>query len=310
MINKRFLALCFALYMPLSHATYLVYNMRIRRVFFIPFIVGNKSYTFLTGLPLFFARRSHIVTETPAVDVYENRNMVGALFNARYSDALNWWIDVTTGLETNHTSFKGSDPFSASKTGLDDFLFTGGYTFAIGDRTELVIYGLGGLPAGRKVSKEDRYGPLIGSSFYSAGFGTEASHAFIHEKEQTLSFIIQQRFVHFFDRHWFPILPACDTIVPGNLTDILATVQYRRHTTAYEIGFNPTFFTNQAVKTPSITTKIPNSIRYGLYINSLHVFKSTLEHKPIIIDGGFSFSTTQFFDTKTYNVWLGLSIVL
>src|SRR5271163_4109888 len=243
MFNKKWLLLLFlAAYIPLSYAYPLVYNMRIRRAFHVPFALKKKSFVLVSGLPIYFGRRSHIVTAAPAVDVHENRNIVGALFNVRYLPSLNWWVEVTTGIENDHSSFTGSDTFSASRTGFDDFLFTGGYRHFLGEKTQLVIYGLAGLPAGTTVHLEDRYGPQVGSRFYGAGFGTEASYSFIQNKKRTLSGIIQQRFVHLFNRAWNPVLPPCDIIEPGNFTDLLVTLQYRENITAYEIGYNPTFF--------------------------------------------------------------------
>lgn len=310
-MNKKWLLLLIATYMPLSHAYPIVYNMRIRRAFRVPFPLKKKSFTLLSALPIYFGRRSHIVTETPAVDVHENRNVVGSLFNVRYLPSLNWWVELTTGLENDRSSFEGSDPFSASRTGVDDFLFTGGYRHFIGDRTQLVIYGLAGLPAGRKVSKDDRYGPLVGSRFYGAGFGTEASYSFIDHEQRTLSGILQQRFVHFFSRHWFPILPPCDVIVPGNFTDLLVTLQYREKVTAYEAGVDFTFFTNQAVQTPAATVNSNNFTRYAGYINVLHLIKSTMHEGriPVVIGGGLNISDTKMFHAKTYSVWLGVTIV-
>lgn len=312
MFNRSWLVWLFlAIHVAPIHAYPLVYNMRIRRAFHVPFELRKKSFTLLSALPVYFGRRSHIVTETPAVDVHEYRNIVGALFNVRYLPSLNWWAECTTGLENDHSTFTGSDPFCASRTGFDDFLFTGGYRHFIGDRTQLIFYGLAGLPAGRTVKKDDRYGPLVGSRFYGAGFGTEASYSFIEEKDQTLSGIIQQRFVHFFSRHWNPVLPPCDIIEPGNFTDILVTLQYRKNVTAYEAGFNPTFFTNQAVITPTATVTSPNFTRYAGYINVLHLIRSTIaqHRKPIVMSGGLNVSGTQMFHAKTYSVWLGVTVV-
>ena len=313
MFNKQWLLLLLlALQFAPIHSYPIVYNMRVRRAFNIPSgLLKPRKFTLLSALPIYFGRRSHIVTETPAVDVHEHRNVVGSLFNVRYLPSRNWWVELTTGLENDRVSFDGSDSFCASRTGFDDFLFTGGYRHFVGERTQLVFYGLAGLPAGRTVKKDDRYGPLVGSRFYGAGFGTEASYAFMQEKKQTLSGIIQQRFVHFFSRHWFPILPACDTIVPGNFTDLLLTLQYRRQVTAYEAGVDFTFFTNQGVITPLATVNTTNFTRYAGYINVLHLIRSTAQEgrKPIVIGGGVNVSGTKVFHAKTYSVWLGVTIV-
>jgi len=311
-MNKKWLLLFLAIHIPPIHSLTLVYNMRIRRAFNIPpGLLDSRKLVILSAVPIYFGRRSHIVTTQPTVDVHENRNIVGSVFNARYLPSRNWWAEVTTGLENDHCSFEGSDSFSASRTGVDDFVFTGGYRHFIGDRTQLVIYGLAGLPAGRTVRLDDRYGPLVGSRFYGAGFGTEASYAFIENKNQALSGIIQQRFVHFFSRGWFPVLPPCDTIVPGNFTDLLVTLQYRNHTTLYELGFNATFLTNQAVITPITTIATDSFTRYAGYINILYPIARTLKppRKPIVLSGGLNASGTKQFHTKTYSVWLGVTVV-
>ncbi len=303
------MALLFALHFASIQAYPLVYNMRIRRAFHVPFALKKKSFVLVSALPVYFGRRSHIVTETPAVDVHEYRNVVGALFNVRYLPSLSSWIELTTGLENDHSTFTGSDPFSASRTAFDDFLFTGGYRYFIGDRGQIVAYGLAGLPAGRTVRLDDRYGPLVGSRFYGAGFGVEGSYAFIENEKRTLSVIIQQRFVHLFNRSWNPVLPPCDIIEPGNFTDLLVTLQYRQNITAYEAGYNPTFFTNQGVIAPTATVSTPNFTRNAAYFNVLHLIRSTIPHKPIVVGGGVNASTANLFHARTFSVWADVSIV-
>jgi hypothetical protein len=310
MFNKKCLAvLLIALqFTPLSAVT-LVYNMRIRRAFNVPFALQHKKIVILSALPIYFGRRSHIVTEKPAVDVHEKRNVVGSLFNLRYVPSRNWFAEVTTGLENDHSSFCGSDPFSASRTGMDDFVFAGGYRHFFGKKTQLVGYGIAGLPAGRTVRLDDRYGPLVGSRFYGAGFGTEASYAFIENEKQTLSFIVQQRFVHLFNRSWTPILPPYDTIEPGNFTDVLGTIQYRKNVTAYELGYNATIFTNQGVMTPKATLSTNTFLRNAGYLNILHLIRSSIPHRPIVVGGGLNVSGTKQFDARMLSVWADVSIV-
>lgn len=309
-MNKKYLALLLlALQFAPTNTASLVYNMRIRRAFNVPAGLKQKSFVLLSALPIYFGRRSHITNAQTYTDVHEKRNIFGALFNARYIPSKNWWAEVTTGLENDHSSFEGSDTFSASRTGLDDFLFTGGYRHFIGKNTQLVAYGLAGLPSGRTVRLDDRYGPLVGSRLYGAGFGTEASHAFINTLKRSLSGIVQQRFVHLFNRSWTPVLPAGDIIEPGNFTDVLATIQYQEKMTVYEIGYNATFFTNQGVITPLKEVPTPNSMRNAAYFNVLHLIRNTITHKPIVIGGGVNASTANLFHARTVSVWADISIV-
>ena len=76
--------------------------------------------------------------------MHEYRNVEGALFNVRYLPSLNWWVELTTGLEYDQSTFTGSDAFSASRTGFDDFLFTGGYRRFDWRSRQLVVYGFSG----------------------------------------------------------------------------------------------------------------------------------------------------------------------
>jgi hypothetical protein len=309
MNKKKLLLLLFATHIPLSHTVAIVYNMRIRRAFNIPQgLLQSKKFVLLSALPIYFGRRSHITNAQTYTDVQEKRNIVGSLFNLRYMPSRNWWAEVTTGLETDHSSFEGTDTFSASRTGIDDFVFAGGYRHFIGKKTQLVAYGIAGLPAGRKLELEDRFGPLVGSRFYGAGFGTEASYAFIDTQKRTLSGIIQQRFVHLFDRSWNPILSPCDTIQPGNFTDILATLQYRHEVTMYETGYNLTIFTNQGIVTPKTKVSTSTFLRNAGYFNVLHLIRSTVSHTPIAIGGGVNAGGTKQFDTKTFSIWFNLTI--
>src|SRR5579872_7208017 len=83
-------------------AVTLVYNLRVRRTFTAPAILKLlKNRVLLTGLPIFFDRSSHIVNDLTKVDVYEKRRAGGSLFNVRYVPNKHWWLDVTTGLETD-----------------------------------------------------------------------------------------------------------------------------------------------------------------------------------------------------------------
>lgn len=309
-MNKKWLLLLLiATHIPLNYAVTIVYNMRIRRAFNIPHgLLKPKKFILLSALPIYFGRRSHITNEQTYTDVHEKRNIVGSLFNVRCIPSRNWWAEVTTGLENDHSSFEGSDPFSASRTGFDDFLFSGGYRHFVGENTQLVIYGLAGLPAGRSVRLDDRYGPLVGSRFYGAGFGTEASYAFIDNEKRTLSGIVQQRFVHLFNRSWNPILPPYDLIEPGNFTDVLVTLQYRQDLTVYEAGYNVTIFTNQGVITPKVTVETNTFVRNAGYFNVLHLIRSTVPHTPIAIGGGVNAGGTKQFKAKTFSVWFNLTI--
>lgn len=313
MLKKILLILVLiATHTSLNHATTLVYNLRIRRSFNLPFALKEqkKARILASAIPIFYARKSHIVDATKYLDIDEKRRVGGALFNVRYIPSKHWWLEVTTGLETEHSNFRGSDSFNAARTGLDDIVFAGGYRHFIGQNTQIVGYGIFGTPTQRSVSLDDRYGPLVGSRFFNLGFGAEGSYAFITKPDFGLTGVLQQRFIHGFDRSWFPILPKCSIIQPGNFTDLLGTLQFRKNFTGIEVGYNPTFFTNQAIISPTKQKISADTfIRHGGYISVAHLILNTTFDKPMVIGAGCNISGSKKFDARTFSTWLNISVV-
>ncbi len=206
----------------------MVYNLKVRRVFNIaPLLERMKSRWPVTAVPIFFTRSRHIVEERTDLDTCEKRRAGGSLFNVRYVASKHWWAEATTGIAKDHGKFSGTDTFHASRVGLDDIVVSGGYRHFICKKGQAVVYGLAGFPTRRKVELSDRHGPLVGSRVYNVGFGLEGSYSFISELKRSCAAIVQSRFIHGFNRSWFPILPKDAKIQPGNFTDLLFTLQFR-----------------------------------------------------------------------------------
>lgn len=312
MTKKQLMFIVCLLYAQHTFPITLVYNLRIRRSFDLPTslqVNGRTKGILASAVPIFYARNSHIVNASQYIDVCEKRRIGGSLFNIRYAPSKKWWAEITTALATDNSHFTGSDCFDATKTTFDDIVLAGGYRFFIGERTQLVPYGIAGVPTTRKVTLKDKYGPLVGSRFYNIGFGLEASYSFIKEQKQTLSLVLQQRFIHGFNRSWFPILPCDATIQPGNVTDLLGTIQYRRKLTVFESGYNPTFFTNQAVIFPERTVEADSFVRHSAYVSATHLVRNTTFDKPLLIGGGCGISGSHFFDTRIASIWLDISML-
>lgn len=287
----------------------LVYNIRVRRSFNVSHLVKDKKYKLLlSGVPIFFHRSSHIVDSTTHTDVFEKRNVIGSLFDIRYMPSNAWWAEITTGLEHDKSTFTGTNPFKTSRTGWDDIVFCAGHRTFIGERTQFVVYGIGGIPTRTKVELTDVYGPLVGTRFYNLGFGLEGSYAFVQDIQRAVAGIIQTRFLHSFNRSWTPILPEGSRIVPGNVTDIVLTGQWREKYMLYEGGYDATIFSNQAVMLPTVTQKANPFVRHSLFVSAARGWTETFFGKPFILGAGFTYAFTNKFDARTYTGWITASV--
>lgn len=307
--TRLVLFICIAVYMPVSGVT-LVYNLRVRRIFNVePVLRQIKSRVIFSTVPIYFSRKSTLTDVTTTLDTCEKRRAGGSLLNVRYVHSKHWWMEVTTGIETDHGTFDTPVPFSATRTGFDDIVFASGYRQFFGKKVQVVGYGLVGLPTKRKVTLADRFGPLVGTRFYNLGVGLEGSYSFVSSLPRSCSAILQTRFIHGFNRSWFPILPRNAEIKPGNATDILGTIQYRKRRTIFETGYNATIFSQQALIFPTQTIKTDTFVRHAVYATLSHVILKALFNKPFIFGVGGNITRTKQFDAKTFTVWIFGSVV-
>lgn len=288
----------------------LVYNMRVRRSFNVPDSLKQLRSRFLvTVLPIYFQRDSEIDSQEEPI-IIEDRKTGGVIGNVNYIPSKHWWAGVTTGVEKDSGSFTGQSPFSASRIGLDDFVFTSGYRHFIGKNGQLIGYGIVGLPTRRTVTLEDRFGPLVGTRVYNAGVGGEASYSFANSLKRSTSFIVQGRFIHGFDRRWVPILPPDEKIVPGNFSDLLFAFRYREKRTLFQAGYDLTIFNNQGIKRPNETVTIDTFVRNSWYATLAHGTLRGFVDKPTFFGAGFSVSRTERFNARTLTAWIFLTQLL
>lgn len=290
----------------------LVYNLRVRRTFAVASRLRKEDRSILVPslVPIFQNRKRHIVTDNfgKHVDVTDNRAIGGALIDFHIIPTQRWWAEITTGVEREHAHIRGTTNASTSRSGVDDIVLTAGGNFYPINHGQVTFYGLLGLPTRLKVGAIEQFGTFVGTRFFTLGAGAELSYGFIDTIPRSLDFIAQGRFLHIFNRTFEPILPPCDKIQPGNVSDLLLTLQYREKRHIFELGYNPTFFTNQALllKTGDITT--PTYIRNAGYVSYAHLFKrGSIIKKPLLIGGGLNYSFMHFFDTKTFSCWVNFS---
>lgn len=303
------------LYIEQIYSISLVYNMKIRRAFFavVPEILlqsKKKSRLIATAVPVIYKRDRHFVDKDLKLDICEKRFTSGSLFNFRYIYDRTWWIEGATGLEREHVKTRGTKNFDICRTGFDDIVFAGGYNIYPTKESQVVIYGLAGFPTRRKVNILEAQDPLVGTRFFGIGVGSEFSYSFINAKKQSLVGIFQNRFIHFFNRRFFPILPCDAKIQPGNVSDLLFTLQYRYKKNLFETGYNPSFFTNRAVILNTGEVEVKSFVRNSGYFTYSRLFKSLpIIHKPGLIGVGLSVASSKLYETKILSSWLNFTAV-
>jgi hypothetical protein len=309
-LRMSFLVCVFAIVQQ-GDATTLVYNMRIRRVFNVSPLLGPKKPLFVPiAVPIIARRDRDIVIARSRTDVVEKRSISGTLFNFRYIPSKDWWFELTSGIEREQTHTTGTTTINARRTGLDDIVLAGGHNLFFGDNTQFVLYGLCGFPARHKVTLQEIFDPLVGTRFFSVGAGSEISYRFLRTDNAALIGVLQARCIHFFSRRWEPILPADAKIQPGNVTDILCALQYRYRLNLFEVGYNPTIFTDQAIVLPTETIRTNTFVRNSYYVNYAHLWKRGLfGKKPLILGAGANIGRAKFYNTKIASCWLTIGSV-
>lgn len=288
----------------------LVYILKVRRAFdahlFIPEVEGRNQID-LSALPIFYIRNRNGVDQ--GQDIAEKVSLVGSLFNVRATTPDEWWAELTTGVENKSITSSGTDKFKIAETGIDDVIFSAGKNFSIGEKIQVVPYIIAGFPFQQSVTPLEAQTTLVGTRFYGLGTGADFSYSFVKEQERALIGFLQVRLVHFFSRSWYPILPFDARAQPGNVTDLFLVVRYREKKHAVEIGYNPTFFTNQATHLQAGTIKIANSTLNSLYAAYEHLFeKSFLLKAPGSWGIGLSIGKSHYLDTKFVLGWIDINL--
>lgn len=308
-------------------STTLVYSMKIRRAFNINALAPSehsltesaqqhathmlpKTICLLTALPLFYIRDRHIVIPSLGQDIKEKLVALGAIFNFRAITPNYWWMELTTGLENQSVKATGTNMVNMAQTAFDDIIISAGKNFFFEKKGQIAPYIIAGFPLQYKVTPSEAQTTLVGSRFFGLGGGIEFSHAFVEKQDHSFVGILQTRFVHFFNRNWYPIFPRDARIQPGNITDIFVIFQYNKHMGSIEVGYNPTIFTDQAALFQSGIVRAPVTVRNSFYTNYTHIFRETFVLKaPGALGIGFNVSRSDLFKTKIYTGWINLSIM-
>lgn len=299
----------------------LVYNLKTRRIFTLggSAVLQNQkdSRVLFTAVPILYKRESHIETEILDanlnkifVDICEKRKISGSVFNLRYIYKRKFWAEFTTGYEKEHAITKGTINLDKSVKSFDDLVFSTGYNVFPTKKDQVTGYVIGGIPTTKSVTTDERFDTFVGTRFYGLGFGLEYAHAFVDRLEKSFAVIAQTRFLHFFKRGWAPILPCSATIDPGNVTDFLIAAQYRKMKNIIEVGYDTTFFTNQAIYLKSGALPNESASRQSFYMNFAHFCKRVpLIPNQMLVGGGFYRAYTKRYNTKTASYWLNFTVI-
>lgn len=296
---------------PLAvQAPTLVYNLKYRRALALGLhtdLHTNKNHLITSALPIVAKSSKHIVDRERDIDVSSSTLATGAVFNFKFFHLPSWWLELTTAVATERLRDIGTFRADQSRTGLDDIVFTSGFNLYPGDRWQIVLYGMGGIPTHRSVTVEQRHNFLVGTRFFSWGIGSEFSYAFIKEPDKSLIGVFQNRFVHLFSRKLVPILPADATLNPGNFSDLLCAIQWRRKTNFVQFGYDLTMFTNHNITSPIEIENRPNIFRNSFYVLLNRAYKKFLFMPvPIVLGMGSSVAFAKQYHVRNFAVWLSL----
>ena len=301
-----------------GRAVSLVYNLRIRRAFNLSAALGSdekKSLFVVTALPIVYKRTRTITDPTLDTSIldnstYEKRCVTGSLFNMRYVSPHSWWLEMTTAVAKERACSRGALEFNACRKGFDDIVFTGGSVMHLSKNAQCVIYALAGFPTRRCVTPLEAHDTFLGTRFFSVGAGLEFSYSFFSTLAQSCFVVVQTRIIHFFKRRWDPILPANAFIKPGDVVDVLLTLNYRKRKNIFEVGYNPTWFLHQAVLLPTGPVLGKEHQRQGVYASFNRVFiKFPLIRRPVILGTGINNTWSRRFNTHINSYWVNISVI-
>lgn len=297
----------------------LVYNLKIRRAFGVglegPAVQAlEQDKWVISVLPIYYQRKRHIVETVQKIDVQDQHKVSEVLLNLRYVPNKLWWAEFSTGLgkETANTfgtlNQRASDVIYTRK-GLDDLVFSAGVNAYPAKNWAIVMYGLGGIPADRKLSKLDLFDTLLGTRCYALGAGYEISYAFFNDLERALTIFFQNRLIHFFGRDGYPALSSKQSEIHlGNVTDFLLALRYRSQRNIYEAGFNVTVFSQAYLKLHPGYLATKTFARESAYISFTHICSCfPLFTHPVLLGVGGDVTRSAFYDMHALAVWFNFS---
>ena len=291
----------------------LIYNMKVRRSLSTASLVSHPTAGMLdlNAIPIFAHEKIYLTSDNlrnkesqNPVFIEQQRNNEGALLNINYHPLKNWWVEAGTEVAHEAYSNTGTSHAKNKRTGCDDIVFTSGYDYTYKHTFGITAYGLAGVPTLRKITQCDMYGPVLGTRLFSTGAGLEFAYLPFKSPDNTVLLLFQARCIHFYTRHWAPVLPCDDKLAPGNQTDLLWAINYKHKKMVYEAGYNLTLHTNQAVITPQETTKGSHYTYNGYYAI---VSRPLQTEQPILCSAGAILAHSNYLNALRYSLFFSLA---
>ena len=179
--------------------------------YFYELYLHNEYYAEPPGFPSKIALSPIIASfsASSADQWHENRFAVGLDRIITISAKIHSWIEFIAayGKEHTHLQYEQTE-YKENHRGWDDFLIDIGHNFL--DKTgkkQFMFHWVVGIPITWSVTPAQIEQPLWGSRTYSTGPVVEVAYDFIRNAAEDLFIGALARFLHFFKRHYEPLLP-------------------------------------------------------------------------------------------------------
>lgn len=194
-----------------------------------------------------------------------------------------------------------------SRIQTDDILLSLGYSKKISDRTKMTFSMLFGFPTHADTILE---GIEFGTGHN--GFGLQIDGSFLCSEKGNHSILTAARYIRFFPASiFYPINNICTpfSLDIGNLVDLIIGYNYRFNTSAFEVGYNPSFLFSATI-TPAIAdvTNQINGIRSSFYGAYKHLFLRDKHPQGIIIALSYGFDNKPRIFKQILTAWAAWGI--
>ena len=202
-------------------------------------------------------------------------------------------------LKSKHRNF--------SRTQMDDFLLTCGYSKAVGIKTKATFSLLLGFPTHKDTIYE---GIQFGTGHNSFGLQLDGAHRFSAKENQSL--LAAARYIRFFPASIdLPINSKCQTfdLDPGNLVDLFVGYNYQFKTNVIECGYNPSFLFSATITPEVAAISALNYIRSNFFAAYKHFFIESKHPQGFIGAISYGFDNKPKIFKNIISLWVAWGIM-
>lgn len=237
--------------------------------YFYQLYLHNEYYAEPPGFPSKFLTEPIISSFSGCGPDWKEKRLAAGVVTALRLVKDHTWVEFITAFGKERVHLKqDSQIIKKSRSGADDFLIDFGHNFL--DKTgkkQLLLHWLIGIPLTKKISLSEINQPLWGTRTYATGPTIEFCYDFVRNEAHDIFIGLITRLLHFFGRHYEPILPANALLHPGNSLDILALFHYRYYGQNFECGYVYTHFNKASYQFIDHTQKLPSQNYNSFYVD-------------------------------------------